>query len=310
MKTSVCMGTYNGAAYIEQQMYSILHQTMPPDEVILCDDGSTDGTVELIRGFIGENELQERWRLYCNQENKGYPGNFYYAMGLCGGDIVFLSDQDDIWDERKLAHMLEVFQNHGEAKAVCCKFGLISAQGTDIHTLMRPTKSGETGTIRRVSIADVFYKCEWPGMVVAYRRTWYAGNVTPEYGIPHDFLVCARAAEEDGFLQLDEELAYHRRHDHNAGGEEHRLARLLNKKRKLQEIEEYIGILNAFRTTRALNTQQGKKALEQKLTYMEGRCQTLKSGKIGRVIGNALGNRKEVRLFTLVCDLVIVKQKE
>ena len=101
-----------------------------------------------------------------------------------------------------------------------------------------------TGEVRNVSIADVFYKCEWPGMVLAYRRAWFQGvardrKLGENSRIPHDFLVCALAAEAHGFLQLDNELAYHRRHDSNAGGEEHRLSRLLNRERKLGEIKNY-----------------------------------------------------------------------
>ena len=57
MTISVCMGIYQGARYLEEQLLSILHQTCPADEVILCDDGSKDRTVELVREFIREHHL-------------------------------------------------------------------------------------------------------------------------------------------------------------------------------------------------------------------------------------------------------------
>lgn len=103
MTVSVCMGIYNGEKYIEEQLDSILRQTRRAEEVILCDDCSTDRTVEIVRLFIEKHGLGESWRLCCNKENRGYPGNFYYAMSLCAGDVVFLADQDDIWAETKLS---------------------------------------------------------------------------------------------------------------------------------------------------------------------------------------------------------------
>lgn len=305
---SVCMAAYNGAGFIEQQLYSILHQSRKPDEVIVCDDGSADDTTGIIRRFIEKNHLGDNWKLYQNPENKGYPGNFYYAMGLCSGDVVFLADQDDIWHECKLEHMIRVLEQHSQAAVVSCKYSLIDAQGSDIHSLMAPARTAGTGQLRSVDIRDVFYKCEWPGMVMAYRRAWYAERVREGSLIPHDFLVCALAAEEERFLQLDEQLACHRRHENNSGGEEHRIRRLLSKDRKQKEIEDYLAILRCFEEEQILQTQGGRKALDDKLASMQGRCEALHSGSIGKVLKNAFKNRREVRMATLICDLLIVKR--
>ena len=105
MTVSVCMGTYNGETYIEQQLNTILRQTKAPEEVILCDDGSTDNTVSIIERFIRKNGLDGKWKLYRNKINKGYPSNFYYACSLCNEEIVFLADQDDIWKNDKIEKM-------------------------------------------------------------------------------------------------------------------------------------------------------------------------------------------------------------
>lgn len=305
---SVCMATYNGARFIEQQLYSILHQSRRPDEVIMCDDGSADDTTGIIRRFIGENHLEDSWKLYRNPVNRGYPGNFYYAMGLCSCDVVFLADQDDIWCDRKLEHMSRVLEQHPQAAVVSCKYSLIDAQGSDIHSVMAPARTAGTGRLRRVNIEDVFYKCEWPGMVTAYRREWYAERVQGGGSIPHDFLICALAAEEERFLQLDEQLACHRRHENNSGGEEHRIHRLLHKERKQKEIEDYLAILRCFEEEQVLRTKEGRKALDDKLASMRGRYEALQSGSIGKVLGNAIRNRRNVRAATLICDLLIVKK--
>jgi len=305
MKISLCMGTYNGEKYIIEQLDCIREQTRVPDEVIICDDNSKDNTAKLIEAYISKYQLQDTWQLFRNEVNKGYPDNFYYACSLCTGDIVFLADQDDIWDITKIEKMCKAMEAQPELEAICCKYGLVDADGQDIHTLMAPTHNTGTGALAPITIADIFYKNQWSGMAVAYRREWYESWSTGDYDIPHDILICARAAEEHAFCQMDEELAYHRRHDNNAAQEEHRIGKLLNKNRKLKEIEEYIRFLRAFETGQVLQTGEGQRELQRKLTSMQGRYAALKSGKITAVVKNAWKNRKEVRLATVICDILI-----
>lgn len=317
MTTSVCMGIYNGEKFIEKQLFSIFCQTKRPEEVILVDDGSTDATVHIVQQFIDKYGLKDTWKLIVNAENKGYPQNFYYAMSLCTQEVVFLADQDDIWDAKKLEKMCAVLEVFDTAKAVCCKFGLVDEKENNIRTIMRPTFSHGTDTVRNISVKDVFYKCEWPGMVLAYRREWYSQclaewqsrqRIPEKITIPHDLLICVWAAEAEGFVQMDEELAWHRRHENNAGGEEHRVKRLLNKDRKLREIENYCHILDFFGENKVLFTENGRAALRTKKDSMEGRYEALVSGKIGKVLENAWIRRKEIRLATLLCDVMIVKR--
>lgn len=309
MTVSVCMGTYNGETYIEQQLNTILRQTKAPEEVILSDDGSTDNTVSIIERFIRKNGLEGKWKLYRNKINKGYPSNFYYACSLCNEEIVFLADQDDIWKSDKIEKMCRVMEENPGAKSVCCKFNLMDEKEQEIHSIMAPTHAHETGEVRNVPVEEIFYKCQWPGMVMAYRRDWYESWTKGNYQIPHDFLIAARAAEEGGFFQLDETLAYHRRHDHNTGGEEHHIRKLLNRDRKLKEIRDYLQILQQFLKEEVLTTQTAKLLLNRKTTVMQQREAALQSGRISAVIKNAWKNRKYVRLATAVCDVIIVKQR-
>lgn len=309
MTVSVCMGTYNGETYIEQQLNTILRQTKAPEEVILCDDGSTDRTVSIIEQFIRKNGLDDKWKLYWNKINKGYPSNFYYACSLCNEEIVFLADQDDIWKNDKIEKMCRVMEENPRAKSICCKFNLMDEKEQEIHSIMAPTHAHETGEVRNVPIEEIFYKCQWPGMVMAYRRDWYESWTKGNYQIPHDFLIAARAAEEGGFFQIDETLAYHRRHDHNTGGEEHHIRKLLNKDRKLKEIQDYLQILQQFLKEEVLTTETAKLLLNRKTTVMQQREAALQSGRISAVIKNAWKNRKYVRLATAVCDVMIVKQR-
>lgn len=102
---SVCIASYNGEKYIKTQLTSILHQLDISDEVIISDDGSTDNTIEVI-------ESLEDPRIIIYKNNfKNVVKNFEFAIKKSKGDYIFLSDQDDIWNPKKVEVCLKDFNN-------------------------------------------------------------------------------------------------------------------------------------------------------------------------------------------------------
>ncbi len=99
-RCSVAMCTFNGARYLPAQLDSIAAQKRPPDELVACDDASTDGSQEILRRFAVQAPFPVR--LYCNSENAGVTANFESAIQRCEGDWIALSDQDDVWHPSKL----------------------------------------------------------------------------------------------------------------------------------------------------------------------------------------------------------------
>lgn len=95
MKVSLVMAVYNGEKYLIEQLDSIRKQTYPIDEVILIDDVSTDNSYELIHQYIDGYKLIN-WKLIKNENNLGYRKNFKKGLEIVDGDIIFLSDQDDL----------------------------------------------------------------------------------------------------------------------------------------------------------------------------------------------------------------------
>lgn len=106
MKISVCIATYNGEKYIEEQIKSILYQIGEDDEIIISDDHSNDDTLKVIKSFN-----DDRIKIYLNENEKGYTKNFENAMKKAQGDIIFLSDQDDVWKNNKVNIMLNKLKN-------------------------------------------------------------------------------------------------------------------------------------------------------------------------------------------------------
>lgn len=116
MKTSIAMTTYNGERYLLEQLESFACQTQLPDELIVCDDGSTDATVDIIRQFSVSATFSVK--LYINEQNLGSTKNFEKAIRQCSGEIIFLSDQDDVWRADKLAWMSRLFEECPDTGAI------------------------------------------------------------------------------------------------------------------------------------------------------------------------------------------------
>lgn len=107
MRVSVAMAAYHGEAYIEAQLASILPQLGPQDEVIVSDDCPGGETERLVRHMA---EQDKRIR-YVEGPGRGVLANFEHAISLCGGDVIFLSDQDDIWQPGKANKVKEAIAN-------------------------------------------------------------------------------------------------------------------------------------------------------------------------------------------------------
>lgn len=102
------MATYNGAEFIGEQLASILRELKQQDEVVVVDDASGDGTVEIIRAL-----QDERVRLYARDRNRGYVRTFEEAMMRATGDVLILSDQDDVWIPGRRDALVEELREGG-----------------------------------------------------------------------------------------------------------------------------------------------------------------------------------------------------
>jgi len=132
MRLSVAMCTYNGEKHIKEQLESILNQTTSVDEIVICDDGSKDKTIEIIERF--QIEYSNKISLHKNSVNMGSTKNFEKAISICTGDYIFLSDQDDIWKTNKVAKIIQHFKETPSTEAVFSNGDLIDKKSKKIST--------------------------------------------------------------------------------------------------------------------------------------------------------------------------------
>ena len=213
-KISVCMAVYNGAAYLKPQMCSILSQLRTNDEVVVVDDASQDNSTELLR------ELSDaRVPVYRNERNMGVLAAFERAMSQAQGEILFLSDQDDIWLPGKVEKIIGAFSLNPEITLVASDAQVIDETGCIVadsffeqrgpfsvgvlHNLIKNKYLGCTLAFRRSMLEyflpiprDVPMHDIWFGLIndisgkthyidqplIAYRR--HGNNVSPSVGAP------------------------------------------------------------------------------------------------------------------------------
>ena len=141
---SVCMATYNGEKFIAEQLESILGQISKDDEIIISDDQSSDATIDIIKKFN-----DSRIQIFSNRDTHGFTPNFQNALIRARGDIIFLSDQDDVWLPNKVEKTLQQLENCDLAISDCVvvdvnrvricesRFAELNVRGTKIEHLIK-----------------------------------------------------------------------------------------------------------------------------------------------------------------------------
>lgn len=162
---SVCIATYNGSKFIQDQLDSILSQLGPEDEVIIVDDCSTDNTVEIIYSYS-----DPRIKLIKNEVNLGHTKTFSKALSLVNNEIIFFSDQDDIWIDDRVNIMKSVFFDP-KVLLVTANSTFINQSGMEIDFPIDGVKES-TSYNYLSNIFDIFIgKTNYYGCCMAFRKS-------------------------------------------------------------------------------------------------------------------------------------------
>jgi glycosyltransferase involved in cell wall biosynthesis len=206
---SIALTTYNGKPYIEKQLDSLISQTLPADEIIVCDDGSTDGTREILGRYGAEHP--GRFRLFFNSANLGYVGNFEYALSLTGGGYLLTCDQDDIWEKNKIA---ELVRRINDSWLIHHDAVLIDKNGKALS----PSFTKLVKKRVRPSFYDLFFLNSVTGCACMFRRELLRHISSFPKNVPHDWWLALTAVRHHKLEYLPEPLIYYRQHDANLIG--------------------------------------------------------------------------------------------
>ena len=222
LKISVVMAVYNGEKYISEQLYSLENQTLPPDELIIIDDGSSDSTVKITKDFIKASKLNIRF--FENEKNLGYFENFKKAMSMITGDICLLCDQDDIWESDKIRKIAAIFDD-SSVFGCAAGFTFIDKNGDVLKNGM--LKEGVFAFVdsfpktetEKISLSSVAHRNIAPGCACAYRKPVIDVFLNKSCKkLPHDHQLSLLAAAMDSFYFYNSPLTKYRIHDENTLG--------------------------------------------------------------------------------------------
>lgn len=203
MRVSVVLATFNGERHLQHQLDSYTTQELRPDELVVCDDASTDGTWAILEEFADKAPFTVR--MVRNQRNLGFGRNFAQALGLASGDVIFMSDQDDVWLPRKLARMVAAF-DEPRVLAVTC-----DQEMTDEG--LQPSGQTSQGVARAVGASDNMFTI---GCCTGIRASLRGLLLPLPAGIEgHDSWLSVLVTALDAQKVVPEVLQYHRRHGTN-----------------------------------------------------------------------------------------------
>lgn len=219
-RVSVALCTYNGTAFLEDQLRSIRDQVRPPDELVVCDDRSTDGTVELVRAFAADAPFPVR--IEVNAENLGSTANFEKAIGLCTGDLIALSDQDDVWHENKLRDAEQVLQRSPHAGAVFSDADVVDDQLQPLGRRMWDTLGFDPQLQQQVRDGGAFTilmrRQIVTGATLCFRASYRDLILPIPAGVVHDGWIALLIAATADLALLDRPLVLYRQHESNQIG--------------------------------------------------------------------------------------------
>jgi hypothetical protein len=198
------MTTFNGSEFVLEQLRSFANQQRPPDELVVCDDGSTDDTVAIIEEFGRQSRFPVH--VHLNPQRLGFTGNFSRAASLCSGDLVSFSDQDDYWLPNKLSTVLAEATRHSSKQLFVNDEFIASGK-------LEASNATAFGNARKLGCADSDLVA---GCCTTIRKTLVNVLLPFPATMAYDKWA-ATMADLLGLKQLIEEpLQLYRRHDRNA----------------------------------------------------------------------------------------------
>lgn len=213
-RLSVAMCTYNGSQYLKEQLKSISSQTCLPYELVVCDDRSSDNTMEILRAFSSKAPFPVH--IHLNERNLGLTKNFEKAIRLCKGDVVVLSDQDDVWHAEKLRRMDEVLSESPSVAAVFSDAEVVDEQLSPLgYSMWQAFKFGESlqNQFSNGGALEVLLRSNFAsGNTMAFRAQYKEAVLPIVANTDHDSWIALLIAAVGDVALIRERLIKYRQH--------------------------------------------------------------------------------------------------
>jgi Glycosyltransferases involved in cell wall biogenesis len=290
LKLSVAVCTYNGEKYIEEQIQSILNQKRLPDEIVISDDNSCDDTLAVADHLL--SSFGVIYKIIKNQKNVGITRNFEQAIKECSGDIIFLSDQDDVWCDNKLLVMEKVFLEHPDCTTAFCN-GRITNSRLELSEFdlwgnvdFNPQLVGKGK--KYPSFYDLLLKQSVvTGMTMAFRRENVSNFFPLSDNWIHDGWIALIESQAGRVYPVNECLVLYRQHESNIiGAQTTSVFRLIkkyvnNKQAYKDRITRYNGYSDALAHIKDKNiniSDQDRLNLEECVDFWKRKLDLAQSG--------------------------------
>ena len=206
---SVAMATYNGEKYLREQIDSIITQTYSPIQIIVTDDCSSDGTIEILEEYQNSHKL----KFFQNEITLGYVKNFEKAIKLCSGEYIALADQDDIWEPNKIDLLVQEIGTysliHSDALLIDSEGGLIEESYSRFSKKMTNPKN----------FTQILLNGSVTGCTSLCKKTFLDSLLPfPEGLYVHDKWMGIFAYLNQGLVYTDKPLISYRQHTSNSIG--------------------------------------------------------------------------------------------
>lgn len=268
---SVAIPTYNGEKYLREQLDSLYNQTLVPDEIVVVDDCSKDGTVSILEEYRNRYGL----KYVINETNLGYNKNFEKAISLCTGDYIALCDQDDIWLPEKIQKAFDrISQFPLNEPSLVSSFSC-----TDKRILETPIPCGRKDGDWRMN----FIEYESQGCTLMFNRALRDYILPFPEGIMYDGYIGFVAALIGNREYIGENLMYYRIHQNNSFQDNRRQSVLSTAKRNLLK---YVPLWNPKARYDALNLVRSKfekEAIQEHKKYLNNMMSLYETPALRRI---------------------------
>ncbi|WP_421945875.1 glycosyltransferase [Pedobacter sp.] len=211
MKVSVCIATYNGEKYLKEQIDSILAQISLDDEVIIVDDCSSDSSIEILEGY-----KDSRIKIFKNKINRSHVYSFGKAISLANNELVFMSDQDDLWVKGRLDLMKTALLESGKLM-LSSNSAFIDEKGAPKDFYLDGVKSEDSSRFNKNILAIFAGKTNYYGCAMAYRKELNQIILPiPDYVESHDLWIAMAGNLLKSNLHIDTQTLFRRIHGNNA----------------------------------------------------------------------------------------------